>query len=267
MDKFERLLILDKKIFGLYGRLITLKRLPIIIREKKIIKDNEKLKRIKRNKRCFIIGLGPSLKNIDLMALDGDIIVTNRFYKVDKAQDVNPLVYVINDSAYFDGDSVEDFLTATKKFPDSKFVLNGLYKNKIEKLVSKRDNFYYLLLWKGFFNPEKNEIDLTKLLPMSSNVIGTALYVALYMGYEEIILLGCDFNSFASPKQVHVYEDKESTRLWTMSNELFQYSFAADMHVQLDLYAKRHNQVILNGTEGSLIDAYERVSLDELQHK
>ena len=76
------------------------------------------------------------------------------------------------------------------------------------------------------------------------------------MGYKDINLLGCDFNSFASTKQNHCYDDKAPARLYPMYEELFAYSFAAKDHTDLQQYAMKLGCRIVNRTEGSLIDAY-----------
>lgn len=258
MDKFELLFELNKKIFNVYGKILTFKRLPLLAEDKKLIRKNVLLKEMKRSDKCYIVGLGPSLKKIDLTKLDGDIIVTNRFYKVSDADKIAPIAYVLCDNSYFEDDSVEDFKNAVMQFPETAFVLNGQYSRYVRNLFPSRKNLFYFYLWGGFISGIKSRLDCTRVLPMASNVVCAALYLGLYMGYKEINLLGCDFNSFAAQKKSHAYKDEDDERLWSMSTELFQYAFAADSHVQLNIYANRHRQKIFNATEGSLIDAYER---------
>lgn len=245
-----------------------MRRMGLLLKNASILRRNKVLKTKRKNNKCYVIGLGPSLRQTDLSKLDGDIIVTNRFYKIDHATDISPIAYVICDNDYFNNKHIEDFKEAVNLFPKTNFVLNGLYYSVISELYPSANNFYYLYLWDGFFNSNISMIDCCKVLPMSSNVICTALYLALYIGYEHIFLLGCDFNSFASQRPAHVYNEDIADRLWTMSDELFQYSFAADLHVQLNKYAKKHGQQILNVTNGSLIDAYDfdEEAMRMLQH-
>ena len=258
MDKYELLFQFNKSIFRAYGRLLSLKRYNTTRKMKPILTKNIELISKKRSNKCFVIGLGPSLKNIDLSKLDGDLIVTNRFFRVAGSQNVKPTLYVLCDNAFFEKEHKDDLEKAFKTYPESAFLLNGLYADNVKKRYPHNKNLYYLLSWKGFINGDKDVIDCTRVLPMSTNVVCTALFAAIYMGYETIELLGCDFNSFASSKQVHVYEDTNNKRLWSMSNELFQYSFTADLHNQINIYANKHNCKIYNSTAGSLIDAYEK---------
>ena len=263
MDKFERLLRVDETIFGIYGKLLTIKRAPLLLKTRTVLSRNKLLLDQKKSDTCYIVGLGPSLKKVDLDILQGDMIVTNRFYKIDGANNTRPVAYVMCDNDFFNEKYCADFKQAVNSFQDTNFILNGSYIDNIKQWFPNNDNFYYLLLWDGFIS-EKTKIDCTKVLPMSSNVICTAIMVALFMGYKRIYLLGCDFNSFASNTAIHAYKEENKARLWTMSNELFQYSFAADMHMKLDSMAKKRNQEIINATVGSLIDAY-RFDEDEMK--
>lgn len=268
MTKFDRLFELDKIFFKMYGIFLYVRRIGLLIKNKREIESNKILKGLRKSDKCFIIGLGPSLKDIDLSKLDGDIIVTNRFYKVEGAKNISPIIYVIIDNFFYSGEYYDDLVKAIKSFSSTRFVFNGTYKKNIKKSILKRIKCNYIYMWNGFFKGKKDVIDCTKVMPVACNVICASEYVALYMGYKEICLLGCDFNSFASLKKNHVYKDENEERLLTMSNELFQYAFSADIHCQLDIYSKRHGQRIYNLTEGSLIDAYERKSCERYKkHK
>ena len=101
-------------------------------------------------------------------------------------------------------------------------------------------------------------------MPAFGNVACTAIACAMALGYKKIVLLGCDFNSFASRSNNHCYTDKNIDRLHKMSYELFCYSFNADMHDELQFYAMEHDIEIINSTKGSLIDAYPYVIDEEL---
>ena len=261
MGKYDILFDLNKKIFRIYGGLITLKRINLLVNTRSLLKRNIQLKQERRSDVCYVIGLGPSLKEVRLDRLDGDLIVSNRFFKVPCAEKFSPIAYVMTDNAFFNSEKA-DLTCAIDMFPKTNFVLNGrYYKNVLDMYNADADRLYYLNMWNGFFSYKK-EIDICKLMPMSNNVICTAVMLALYMGYKEIYLLGCDFNSFASQTALHVYKDDNKDRIWKMSDELFQYSFAADTHVQLERYGSIRGIKVMNATRGSLIDAYARVELD-----
>ena len=260
MNKFERLFNINKRIFWFYSLLLRAKRIPLSIRTKQSLKNNLELEHQKKSDVCFVVGLGPSLSAVDLEALDGDLIVTNRYFRVQNANKTKPFLYILMDSAFYHDDC--SMTEAMKMFPETNFILNGLYYRYTKNHFNFDSNkIWYVNMWGSFFS-STHRLNMTKLMPMSNNIICSAIMIALCLGYKKIILIGCDFNSFASLKPIHVYKEDSEKRLWSLSDELFQYSFSADTHVQLEKYSKKHNIAILNASENSLIDAYEKVSID-----
>lgn len=257
MGKYNTLFKINKILTNLVGKWLSLLRIPAYLKLRNVIKFNKNLKAKRSSDKCYICGLGPSLKDIDISKLDADIIAVNRFNMVGADNNVTPTYYCIIDNSFFEGKDKNDFYNAVDKYPNTAFVLNGKYYTQIQKKFGYKDNFFYACFWKGIFT-QKNKIDFRKILPVFINVVGAAIALAMFVGYKEIILLGCDFNSFASPKAVHCYDEVNQDRKWTMAFELFSYSFAADMHYELQKYAKINNIRIINSSKGSLLDAYEK---------
>lgn len=249
MEKRELLFALDKSCKNAVSYCLQAIRLPKYIVLKKTLKKNKNLKNIKKSEKCYIIGLGPSLKQIDFEKLtDGDLITVNSFYKDPNAARINPVLHIMLDWLSYTVER-EDLETALEAFSNSNFLLNAKYYEK--KIDGPKR--YWICTWGS--EKIRNKINITKICPSFDNVINHAIYVAMYMEYKNIVLLGCDFNSFASRKLNHSYG--ESDRTLTLSHELFAYSFVADSHMKLNIYAKRHNIKIVNASYRSLIDAYE----------
>lgn len=257
MGKFDFLFELDRCILGIGGRLLSLSRIPLYIKNSSSLRNNKMLKQKKNVEKCYVCGLGPSLRNIDLSKLDGDTIVVNRFYKFPNNFHFKPTFYCLIDEGFYNGESVNDLRKAFTQYPNTCFVLNGKYKRLINRMFKEKSDVYYAFIGNGYLN-KHSSIDFTKILPIVNNVVLFSILLALFLEYKEIILLGCDFNSFASLKPSHCYKDKEKERKWSMAFELFIYSFAADLHMRLNEYAVLHNIKIINATKGSLIDAYPR---------
>lgn len=239
---------------------IYILRLPLYIIDRNIRKRNAALIKNKMSTKCYVCGLGPSLVNEDLSLIDGDLIVLNRYYiyanqfKVKK----EPLFYCVTDSYFFeDPNGFIELKKMLNYFPSTSFILNGRFRKKIEKEIGKLTNVYYIHMWGR--NIKKNSvIDFTKTVPIGMNVVCTAITLAIYLKYDTINLLGCDFNSFAKVKSEHCYKKDDNQRQISLSMELFCYSFVADQHYSLDKCAKENGIKIYNKTKGSLIDAYER---------
>lgn len=253
MGKFDRLFWIDTKLFDIAGVAISLKRLPYYFMNKTIAKRNIEIKKVKTSDTCYILGLGPSLKDVELKKIDGDVITVNSFYRM-KNMDVKPTVYCIMDDIEYLSDQSAIIRDATKMYPETFFVFNGKYKKQAESRMDSDVKRAYLFAWRGYFD-ERKKIDICRITPIMGNVICYAIYLAMYMKYKKIILLGCDFNSFTYKKETHCYEEDQNKSI-SLSYELFCYSFCADTHKKLYRYAKSHNIEIINATKGSLIDAY-----------
>jgi len=257
--KYYDLFKFNKKIIDIGSSLLSMKRLPQYFRMKEIRENNINIKTLRNSERCYICGLGPSLRDVDFSTIDGDIIAVNRFYKFVEENDLNiiPTFYCLIDDAFYKEEAIEDAMKAFKKFKGSSFVLNGKYINNIRPYTKNVKNDFYVFMW-GKQVQEETVLDFTKLVPVANNVMNTAILLAMYAGYKEIYLLGADFNSFASPRRNHCYKDEIESREFSLGFELFCYSFVAEDHRQINLYAKRNGIKIFNATEESLIDAYEK---------
>ena len=254
MGKFNKLFWVNTKIFDLAGVALKLKRLPYYLKNYDVIKKNGELKNYKTSDTCYILGLGPSLKDVDLKKINGDVITVNTFYRMED-DNIIPKYYCIMDDVDYISDDSTLLRDATHRYPDSIFILNGKYKQQAEKRINKKVKRYYSFSWGGYFD-EKMKIDMCKVMPIMGNIICMAIYMAMFIGYKRIVLLGCDFNSFTFRKEVHCYQEEEQKKAMSLGYELFCYSFCAETHMRLAKYAKKKGIKITNATKGSLIDAY-----------
>lgn len=254
MGKYDTLFSLNMKVQDIGGKILSLKRIPYVIKEKKTLSKNKELVTNRKSDTVYILGLGPSLKEIDLTKLEGDTIAINRYYRYDSRKEFEPTYYLLMDNDFFCEKEIGCLINAKKQYPKSIFVLNGRYHSVAEKAIGS-DFVYYLFSWKGLFSGSR--IDLCKVLPAFGNSVCCAIGLAIGVGYKKIILLGCDFNSFATQKVEHCYsESKDVPKLRPLSVELFDYSFVAEMHNRLASFASLNGVYIFNGTPNSLIDSY-----------
>ena len=136
-----------------------------------------------KGERCFIIGNGPSLNEVDMEVLKGETTFgTNRIYLKDNFVPsyyvcVNPLVY-------------EQFKDEIDAIETSKFIS---MRCNCEDDVYKLDTF---TSWAGFYSPEESMWE-------GSTVTFVAMQLAYYMGFSEVILVGVD-HDFGAYKQPHL---------------------------------------------------------------
>lgn len=219
-----------------------------------VVRKNKELFYRGNEKTCYICALGPSLKNIDLHAIKGDTMVVNHFYKMkDNYPEFTPTFYIMYDPGFAKPAHIEDLKTAVKIYSPkgTTFFLNSKLS---QYKVGDCDNIFYLSAFRGEFMGQDYRID--RVMPSFDNVVGVAIGTAMGMGYKKIVLLGCDFNSFASPVSNHCYTEKNNQRRIELWYELYRYSIVAYGHCTLQEYAQKHGIKIVNSTKGSLIDAY-----------
>lgn len=160
--------------------------------------DREKLSSLKnkfKGKRCFIIGNGPSLNKIDLNLLKSEYTfgVNGIFYKT-KEMGFKPTFYVVEDYHVMQDnvDEIVDFNCEYNFFP-------ARYKKHFKGKM--RDNNTFFHLNEGFYieggpNYEKPRFsyDASSRLYCGQSVTIVNLQMAYYLGFDEVYLIGMDFN-------------------------------------------------------------------------
>lgn len=170
-----------------------------------LIKNHHKLLDLKnryRGNRCFIMGNGPSLKRIDLEKLKNEYVWgMNRCYLLFDKISWRPQFYT----------AVDDLVV-----PDICEELNDMVRQNLNTLFFFSDNFFYTkvirdkpnIVWfrhrgvdakkggDGYFSCKPS-----KYVRISNTVTLTAMQLAVYMGFNPIILIGCD-TKFVLPDNI-----------------------------------------------------------------
>lgn len=294
----DEIKVVIKKILGKnFFRFLVEKYFLLKLRTKnkelyRSIKENRKLFNIHRGKRCFILGNGPSLKNIDLELLSNEVVFTvNRFSRVKNFELAKPNYHLWIDFAFFDlrDDQKlenEDLFGSYYDMSKTKatcFVPAEAYpfikKNKLDEIL----DIHYLLL--GMHNVEKSTIqyELDKFITTYSTVVQYAIAIAIYMGFKEIYLLGCDSTSVVSiinnalnieNVNAHAYDNdvvnntnKQILSVWAMS-EIFhdQYALFHGYKALFELAQKR-NIILRNCSNPTLINEIPRTDIIDVLKK
>lgn len=195
-------------------------------KHRQVLELNAGLKNTKTGKRCFILGNGPSLKNIDLAKLKSEeTFVVNTFWNHGRYKEINPKYYVLTDTKIFPrpgqdpktynnwNRAVIEKSSVVNSCPDTKFFLDIGTKELIESSKIYPNNKIFYLILDGYFKENhKFNIDISKPIPRTKNVILACLIAAVYMGFEEIYLMGCEHDYLAHPRLYagfkHFYEQK-----------------------------------------------------------
>ena len=222
----------------------------------------QNLKGLKRGKRCFIVGNGPSITFEQLeMIKEEDCFGANRIYKMFNNTEWRPKSYIIQD-----------------KYDNTK----GIYENlKVEYLFIS--DFY----WRehGMKNPRaicyhiRKALHQTNVLPFSedvseyvqaaSTVTYTMIQFAVYMGYSEIYLIGMDhtYANVTNDKGViiqknsvksHVFEDEKPNEV------VANISYMESAYRSAKKFCDANGIVIANATIGGALDIFDRVNFYDL---
>lgn len=268
---FRTLYNLNLEFVNLGGKIKYLLRLPSLHKTLGLLKKNSQLIENRKNDTIYICGLGPSLADVDLDMLqerDCDTLVVNHFFKMADQNNLRPTYYMMADTGFALPQSRPTLERAIDMYMDTKFIWNSSFPAVDSSILEYSCDKYFMAMYNGYYiNPKK--IDITKVTPAFGNCICAAIGFAIGAGYKKIVLLGCDFNSFAFPHEVHCYDggkDNKGARRISLDYELFCYSFDATVHLKLAEYARKLGVEIINSTKGSLIDAYP-VVIDQTLYK
>ncbi len=213
-----------------------------------------------KGQACFIIGTGPSMQVNDLVKIMGipSFSANGIVYAYDKT-DWRPTYYGIQDDSIFQ--KVRNLID-TKDYKDI-FVSNKLAKSNkdIGKDVSvfPYDEEYHM--YDTFFKSKiyaKFSEDITDIVYDGYTILYSLIQVAIYMGFRNIYLYGCDCNYklgvgtsyFDGSKQSNIIKD-------------------ADVGIRMvkaydDLKRALNGKVnIFNCTRGGMLEVFERMTIDE----
>lgn len=216
-----------------------------------------KFKNIYKNRRCFVIGNGPSLRMDDLDRLSKNKEIcfgSNGIFLAYSKTIWRPDYYVIADFVKY----MEYYDEIIKMAGSSLFIKT--FFNLKEFPYPKDVNVYNS-------PPQKKQFvfseDIAKAVYSGAMVTFNMLQIAAYMGFTEIYLLGVDFSfDFSlSAASNHFDTAYEKTAL---RRDTFYYDENLAAYKAAEEYSKSHGFKIYNATRGGKLEVFERVNFDEL---
>lgn len=216
------------------------------------------LKNAYEDKRCFVVCTGPSLTLDDVNMLKGEYTFSmNSIFKLYTKTDWRQTFYCIIDPyVYKDICNNVNFKTIKNAFvPD---YLVEKYGTSIlgDYILFPMDTFeiYRHRLTKRAIRFSE---DIYSVVYDVSTAVYTILQLAVYMGFKEIYLLGCDCDYSGSKK--HFESEKYEKNV---PNDVEQKMIIA--YKAAKAYADTHNIKIYNATRGGKLEVFERVDFDSL---
>ncbi len=256
-----------------------------------IVGRNKRFRNIHRNKRCFILGNGPSLKDEDLSLLAEEYTFTvNQFSRYQDYKKVKTNYHFWADAAFFNIDP-------------SKSEDRELLKVMTDIAIDNRDvECFFPLMHRDFikrYHLEKKlrvnyfrsysslevrngEIgDLSKCIAACGTVVQFAIEAAIYMGFSQIYLLGCDNTGIITAVKSALRKNDEEDYLYQVSEnekrrmesllernslEVYIRSYLSTFINYRMLYeeCRKRNISLINCSSSTVIDSIPRASLTEV---
>lgn len=207
-------------------------------------------------KRCFIVATGPSLTSEDLELLKDEY--TFGVNSICKYQGWKPTFFGIQDLNVYNKlkDVLNDY-TVEHAFYGS--TLRGLIKNERWNCYCLNSYYHehtfvyqYNFFAKFSMNPYAQVFD-------GYSITYSMLQLAVYMGFKEIYLVGCDCNYSADPTQQHFIESGHFDHTFATAGYRMIKAFEA-----ANKKLKKTDIKIYNATRGGMLEVFPRVNLTEL---
>lgn len=257
----------------------------------KIIKNNINYKNIHCEERCFIFGNGPSLNNVNFKKFENEYVFTcNQISRREDFKYLKSNYHIWSDSSFFNFDpenenerkilSVMRGVNTSDNRPLNFFEITSKKMVDRESLDKEIDIVYFADCGADFTGIS-DDIIFDKPTPSFPTVIQYAITLAVYMGFKEIYLLGCDCSIIANTisaiignneKVQYGYKvDKnEFERMHkaksnvSLKKELYNNARLFDYYEMLYNYCQNRNVKLVNLTQGSLLDTIPKEDIREV---
>lgn len=258
---------------------------------KDYLKQNKKFKNIHKGERCFVIGNGPSIKELDFSLLKDEYVFTvNQIPRNKNYLELCSNYHFWADDNFFNLDlsKPEDYevlevmrnvVTSNNKpicFYPIKYI-EFIKENELDKITET----HYFLSEKSFHCLYDKSIDYSKNTPGFGTVVQWCISMAIYMGFAQIYLLGCDSTSLinnikaAADKiddknygyQITENESKRYSKLmsnFTLSKSVDSFLKTLKDYKYLYEYCSKRNIELINLTSTTAIDSLPRNTLENI---
>lgn len=246
--------------------------------DKKLLAQNKDLKARHTGSRCFILGAGSSIAQQDLNKLAGEYVisVSNTFVHPDYSSirpryHVLPAILLGHDKYY----PKEKFVTWLKEMESRTLDAEMFFHIGDREMIESNGLFRGRTLhwveyapWDGSMN---TPIDLSKV-PTIWSVSELAITTAIYLGFEEIYLIGIDHDWFNGPL-VYFYDANKDHKMQPTEKLLQQHGVDAEFQMRRHadifrkykyLYGLKRNIFNANANPNHYLDVFPKVDYDSL---
>lgn len=261
MSKFDVKDQIDSMLYRTYNLLSDI-LFSLNSETKKLVSSNSVFENIHEGQRCFILGTGPSLDRLEEseLALVNESVVfgVNSLYKSRVGKLVAPRYYTLVDNLYWESWSgaFEDVARVYKASPPI-FITDPRARHIAAATANSKVPLY---IHAKKYPVGRVDSDLSHNVFATMNVVSNTILAAMYLGFKEVYLLGCDYNAFCTQGHGHCYDDGHETSQYEYSLAFYlkYYHLTTEFHYLIARLALKQGVKVINLTPGSLLDAYPR---------
>lgn len=261
--------------------------------KRKMVYTNRRLKNAYAGEQCFILGNGPSIRDENLKLLNGKYIFTvNQMIRKKEFEKLKPICNFWFDPVYFDEnvpeDSKKEFEILFKKtcacndkiinfVPVSAYRFLQDHGLMIDRVHFINDALYY-------YDNYDQDFDLADLMPGFQNIVQYAIASAIYMGFKEIYLLGCDSTGIITKidsvmdqgiEKCYGYDLGEKGQKYVNSlldcfsieEQFAGWTRIFHLYGELYKYCSKRKIKLINCSKKTIIESIPRVSLEKVINK
>jgi len=243
-----------------------------------LLAENQKLYNRHQGERCFILATGPSINSQSLRDLAGQtcISVSNFFVHPDCSA-IRPRYHCV--APFHPPITEEAWQTWLAEMADATgdaelfFGMQDRQRNSSSGRFSSR-SVHHVLFGGPLNQLEAHGVDLARAVPSPQSVTIMALYAGIYMGFKEIVLLGCDHDWILHLNvSRHFYQEEQHALNRTGYSEWFgarlddycrDYVTLWAQYRALAKAAQDRGVRIVNATPGGLLDLFPREQFEQV---
>lgn len=247
-----------------------------------------------KGQRCFILATGPSISTQNLSLLEGEhCIAVSMFHLHQEIQKIKPIWHVLAPvHAPFKLDTVKKIIDTCynqyKEVDDINFFLSHRnYEYAYKEYIKNENNAFgtvfktriHYVDYNNSNSLTEQNYNLCDIWDLEKNpfgirtVIFPAIQLAYYLGFKEIILLGCDHDYLLDLTKIesqHFYpekegfSDEETFSSANLEEWFYTYYVLWKEYRLIRTYLNEQKVQIYNATNGGMLDVFPRVKFESL---
>jgi len=211
-----------------------------------------------KGERCFIVCTGPSLNFEDLDKISGEYSFgMNSILKILDKTKWKPTFYGIQDFNVYV--KMEEFIL---NYSSDNILIADSITNKTNVLPKSFIGFKLDFYGHKYISKRPKyrfSSNASSVVFDGFSITYSLLQLAVYMGFKDIYLIGCDCNYSPNPEKQHFvssgHVDPNATIMGKFQNGAF---------VKAKQYCSKHHVNVFNATRGGCLEVFERVNLDSI---